>query len=320
MSEKITYRQAINDALFEEMKNDETVFLIGEDISSYHQGGGPARVHHGLEEAFGAERMIETPICEGAIVGSGVGAALAGSRPIVEIMHSEFLSVAMQHLLYGGSKGLLLAQAEICPVVVRAPYGGVNPGVPFQDESNEQWFIGVPGLKVVLPSNAYDAKGLLKSAIRDNYPVLFLEHKGLYNVKGEVPKDEYFVPLGKGKIVSEGVDVTIVSAGRMVKEAQDAITELKQKNNISCELIDLRTLHPIDESLILQSVGKTGRIVTLFESKLNGGVGNEIVSLVTEKLFEKLRSPAVRIAAKNIASTAPPTREDLLVAIRNIVE
>jgi pyruvate/2-oxoglutarate/acetoin dehydrogenase E1 component len=319
MSRSITYRNAINEALHEEMIRDESVYLIGEDIAVYHKGGGPSRVLMGIEETFGSDRIIETPICEGAIVGSSVGAAMMGLRPVAEIMHSEFLVVTMQHLLYGGSKAVILGQTETCPMVVRTPYGGMEAGVPFQDESNEQWFIGAPGLKVVVPSNPYDAKGLLKASIRDNYPVLFLEHKGLYTSEGDVPEDEYVIPLGKGQIVSSGTDITIVSAGRMVRDAIKAVEELG-KQHINCELIDLRTIHPFDEELIQRSVAKTGSLVLFLESKLAGSVGNDIVSAVVEKQFGTMKHRTKRLCAKDIASTAAPSIEDLVKAVGELLK
>ncbi|MEA5030500.1 MAG: transketolase C-terminal domain-containing protein [Sphaerochaeta sp.] len=319
MSSVKTYRKAINEALHEEMARDSSVYLIGEDIAVYHKGGGPSRVLGGIEEGFGSKRIIETPICEGAIIGSSVGAAFMGLRPVAEIMHSEFLSVAMQHLLYGGSKAVLLGQTDTCPVVVRTPYGGMDPGIPFQDESNEQWFIGVPGLKVVLPSSPHDAKGLLKAAIRDDYPVLFLEHKGLYASEGEVGNDDYVIPLGKGRIVQTGDDVTIVSAGRMVHDATKAVNELMGRG-IHCELIDLRTIHPFDEELVLKSVEKTGRLIVFLESKLAGSIGNDIISTVVEKQFGTLKHGAVRLCAKNIASTSAPSVKDLVLAVSGLVK
>jgi pyruvate/2-oxoglutarate/acetoin dehydrogenase E1 component len=311
MAKIITYRQALNEALTEEMCRDDSVYLIGEDIGVYHQGGGPSGVCKGLLNRFGPERIIETPICEGTIVGSSVGSAMMGMRPVAEIMHSEFLAVCMQHLLYGGSKGVSLGLAESCPLVIRVPYGGTSAGIPFQDESNESWFSSVPGLKVVMPSSPQDAKGLLKSAIRDDYPVLFFEHKGLYSMKGEVPEDDYQIPLCKGNILKAGHNLTIVTAGLKTVEALQA-AESMVPAGIDAEIIDLRTLHPFDEKLIIESVKKTKKLILFFESKIIGSIANDIAATISEKAFSCLEKPIIRLGAKTVPSTFPPTKQQLI--------
>ena len=191
----ITYAQAINEAMREEMRADESVFFIGEDIGVYHQGKGPSGASIGMLDEFGTDRVIETPIEESAIVGGATGAALCGMRPVIEIMHSEFLCHCFEHVFYGGTKGAVMTDGHPFPLVIRGPYGGKTNGQLVQDENNEAWFRAAPGLKIVAPSTPYDAKGMMKAAIRDDYPVLFMEHKGLYKESGEVPEEEYVLPL-----------------------------------------------------------------------------------------------------------------------------
>lgn len=314
----ITFAQAINEAMREEMLRDESVYFIGEDIGVYHQGRGPSGCSIDLLREFGEERVIETPIEESAIMGAATGSALYGMRPIVEIMHSEFLCHCFEHVFYGGTKGAVMTDGLAFPVVVRAPFGGLNPGQLVQDENNEAWFNNSPGLKIVCPSTPGDAKGMMKSAIRDNYPVLFMEHKGLYKSKGEVPEGEHLVPLGKAVIRREGADVSVLTYGRMVHVAQEAAGQLKA-DGISVELVDLRSLHPLDEETILASIKKTGRAVIFHEARKTGGLGGEIAATIAEKGFDALKAPVVRVTAPDVPANVPCTSADLIAGVRQAV-
>lgn len=314
----VTYAQAINEAMREEMLRDENVFFIGEDIGVYHQGRGPSGASIGLLEEFGEDRVIETPIEESAIMGGATGAALCGMCPIVEIMHSEFLCHCFEHVFYGGTKGAVMTDGTHFPLVIRAPFGGVTPGQLVQDENNEGWFNNSAGLKIVVPSNPYDAKGLMKSAIRDNYPVLFMEHKGLYKTQGEIPEEEYFVPLGKANVCLEGTDATVLTYGRMVHVALEAAEQLKA-DGISLEVVDLRTVHPLDEETILASVKKTGRAVVFHEARKTGGLGGEVAAVVAEKAFGSLKAPVVRVAGPDVPANFPSTAADLIAGVKQAV-
>lgn len=314
----VTYAQAINEAMREEMLRDENVYFIGEDIGVYHQGKGPSGASIGLYQEFGEERVIETPIEESAIMGAATGSALYGMRPIVEIMHSEFLCHCFEHVFYGGTKGAVMTDGLNFPIVVRAPFGGVNPGQLVQDENNEGWFNSAPGLKIVVPSNPYDAKGLMKSAIRDNYPVLFMEHKGLYKMQGEIPDEEYFVPLGKANVCREGTDATVLTYGNMVHVAMNAAEELKA-DGINLEIVDLRTVHPLDEETILASVKKTGRAVVFHEARKVGGLGGEVAAVIAEKAFADLKAPVIRVAGPNVPANFPCVAADLIAGVKQVV-
>ncbi|HHY08567.1 MAG TPA: alpha-ketoacid dehydrogenase subunit beta [Corynebacteriales bacterium] len=320
MTHMISFRQALNEALREEMKRDSSVYLIGEDIGTYHSGRGPSGVMEGLLAEFGDQRVIETPICEGAIAGSSIGAAMFGMRPVVEIMHSEFLVTCFQYLVYGGAKITALSNGRVkVPLVIRTQFGCKEPGQAFQDESNEAWFCHAPGLKVVMPSTPYDAKGLLTAAIRDDHPVLFLEHKALYDVVGEVPKEQYSVPLGVADVKRSGRDVTVIAMGKIVSEALNAAETLAERG-IDVEVVDLRTLAPLDFDTILQSVGKTGRAVIFHEARKTGGLGGEVAALIAEAAFGDLRAPILRVGAPDVPSALPPGSDDLVAAIEAISE
>lgn len=314
----ISVRESLNEALREEMRRDDRVYLVGEDIGHYH-GGGAFRVTAGLLQEFGPERVIETPICEGTIIGSSVGAAMFGMRPVAEIMHSEFLVTCFEFIVYHAPKSKILNNGEIdVPLVIRAPFGAKSPGQAFQGESTEAWFCHTPGLKVVVPSNPYDAKGLLKSAIRDNSPVLFLEHKALYKKTGEVPEEEYTVPLGVAEIRRKGTDVTVVTWGNMVWEALTAAEALSERG-IEIEVLDLRTLVPMDIEGIMSSIKKTGRAIVFHEAKKTGGYGGEVAAAIAEQGYEYLKSPILRIGAPDVSSSFPPGAEDLANAVRKIM-
>jgi pyruvate dehydrogenase E1 component beta subunit len=314
---KVTYAQAINEAMREEMKRDENVFFMGEDIGLYHCGRGPSGASIGLLKEFGEERVIETPIAESAIVGSGVGAALCGMRPIIEIMHSEFLCHCFEHVFYGGTKGAVMTDGKAFPMVIRAPFGGLTPGILVQDENNEAWFNNSPGLKIVVPSTPYDAKGLMKSAIRDDYPVLFMEHKGLYKTQEEIPEEEYFVPIGKAVVRRKGTYLTVLTYGNMVHKALAAAKELSD-TGIEIEVIDLRTVHPLDEETIVDSVKKTGRAVVFHEARKTGGLGGEVAAVVAEKAFPYLKAPVLRVAGPDVPANFPCSENDLIAGVKQI--
>ncbi|MDK2783278.1 MAG: acetoin:2,6-dichlorophenolindophenol oxidoreductase subunit beta [Thermococcaceae archaeon] len=290
----ITFSQATLEAMEEEMARDETVFVMGEDIA---RQGGIFGQFKGLAEKFGIDRVRDTPISETAIVGAAVGAALAGMRPVADMHFADFMGVCMDeifnqmakiHYMFGGQKPV--------PMVLRAPDGLINQAAAQHSQSIEAWFQHIPGLKVVIPSNPADAKGLLKSAIRDDDPVIYFEHKALFTMKGEVPEEEYFTPIGKAKVVKEGSDVTLVSYSMMMNHAIAAADRLKEEG-IDVELIDLRTISPIDKDTILESVAKTGRLVIAHEAVKQGGVGGEIAAIVAEEGIDYLDAPIVRIGA-----------------------
>jgi len=310
MSKIITFSQAINEAIKEEMKRDENVFLIGEDIGVF---GGAFRVTKGLISEFGPERVRDTPISESAIMGTAVGAAITGMRPVVEIMFMDFITVAMDQIVNQAAKLSYIYGGQVkVPIVIRTPTGAKGGYGASHSQSLESWFIHVPGLKVVAPSTPYDAKGLLKSAIRDNNPVLFIENKVLYPEKGELPEKEYLIPLGKADIKKEGKDLTIITYSRMVPIAQDLSRELEGQGK-SIEVIDLRTLLPLDIDTIGSSVKKTGKVVIVEEGCKTGGVGAEIASQIVENYFDYLDAPIKRVAAEDIPIPCSPSLEKLAI-------
>ena len=293
----ITYREAIRLALREEMTRDDKVFVIGEDVGAF---GGAMAVTKGLYETFGSKRLVDTPISESAIIGAALGAALTGLKPVAEIMFIDFVGVCMDQIVnqIAKVKYMLGGQVEV-PVVIRTQ-GGAGKGYAAQhSQSLEAWFCHIPGLKVVMPSTPRDARGLLKSAVRDRNPVIFIEHKNLYNEKGEVPDEEELIPIGKADIKRKGKDVTIVAHSKQVINALDAAEALFGEKNIDCEVIDLRTISPLDEETIFNSVKKTGRLVTVEEGYENHGIGAEIVARTVTKHFDYLDAEPVRIAFPN---------------------
>ncbi|MEI6126698.1 MAG: alpha-ketoacid dehydrogenase subunit beta [Pseudomonadota bacterium] len=290
----INVQWSINDAIKEEMQRDPTVFIVGEDVG---KPGGPFGVTKGLIDAYGAERCVDTPISEGAIVGLCVGAAAAGLRPIAEIMFMNFITLAVEELYNQASKMRWMFGAQVkVPMVVRAMTAGGFGAGPHHSSSLEGWFASMPGLKVVMPSNSYTAKGLMKAAIRDDNPVLYVEPLASYKYKMEIPTDDYIVPIGKAMVVKEGKDVTIVSIGRMLLEANKAADTLK-KDGIDAEVIDLLTVNPLDMETIYASVKKTNRLVIIHEAKKVMGIGAEIAANVQEELFDWLDAPVARVAA-----------------------
>ena len=298
-----TYVEAIHDALWEEMEADERVLVLGEDVGVY---GGAFKVTEGMIERFGAERVIDTPISEDAIVGAAIGAAIAGLRPVAEMQFADFISCAFDQITNFAAKSRYRTGIGV-PIVVRGPSGGGVHGGPFHSQNPEAYFAHTPGLKVVQPATAYDAKGLLKSAIRDDDPVIFFEHKYLYRrIREELPREEYTVPIGKARIARSGRDLSIVTYGAMVWEALDAARALEGEG-IDCEVVDLRTLLPLDDETIFASVGRTGKALVVHEDTKTGGVGAEVSARITEHCFESLDGPVLRVAAPDTpVPYAPP--------------
>ena len=295
---EITYVEAINEALLEEMARDESVFIFGEDIAIGYGGGGMFGATRGLVEKFGPDRVIDTPLSEVAIAGAALGAAMVGLRPIAEIMFGDFLAIIMDQLVNNMAKMRWTLNGKFdVPIVIRTSYGaGIGAGF-HHSQSFESWLANVPGLKVVMPSDPADAKGLLKTAIRDNDPVVFMEHKFLYKrLKGPVPDGEYLIPLGKGEIKRPGEDVTIIATGNMVRLALEAAIALQAKG-VSAEVLDPRTILPLDEELIIQSVKKTGRAVIVHEAPTFGGFGGEIAGILADKAIDYLDGPVKRVGA-----------------------
>ena len=314
-----TYREAIIEAMAEEMRRDERVVLIGEDVGKF---GGAMGASKGLFEEFGAGRVIDTPISEAAIIGSGLGMALTGQRPIAELMFIDFSGVCMDQILNQVAKVryMLGGQTQV-PLVIRSQAGAGKGYAAQHSQSLEAWFTHVPGLKVVMPATPRDAKGLLKSAIRDNNPVMFIEHKLLYNNKGDVPGDpEFLIPLGKAEIKREGQDITLVSHSRQVLNCLDAATELAKKG-IEAEVIDLRTLRPMDFEAIQASVEKTNRFVYVEEGYPQCGIAAEVVARVAEHCFELLDLPPIRISAKDTPIPfARVLEQETIPSVHRIVE
>jgi 2-oxoisovalerate dehydrogenase E1 component beta subunit len=286
--------QAINEALRLEMRRDERVVILGEDVGKV---GGVFRVTQGLWEEFGDERVIDTPLNEGGIVGTAIGMAVYGLRPVPEIQFADFIYPAFDQIVSEAAKYRYRSGGEYaCPMVIRTPYGGGIKGGAYHSQSPEALFIHTAGLKVVCPSNPYDAKGLLASAIRDDDPVLFFEPKRVYRaVKMDVPDEAYTLPLGEAKVVREGDRITLVAWGAMLYEALEAAETVSREHGIECEVIDPRTLWPLDLDTIVRSVEKTGRIVVVHEAPKACGFGAEILQLVTEKAFLHLQAPPARV-------------------------
>jgi pyruvate/2-oxoglutarate/acetoin dehydrogenase E1 component len=317
--EPVTLLEAISEGLFEEMERDERVFLMGEDIGVY---GGAFKVTRGFLDHFGAERVIDTPISESGFTGAAAGAAHMGLRPVVEMQFMDFISPAYDVItnyiatsLYRGSGPL--------PLVIRGPVGGGNRGGPFHSQNVEMAFFHTPGLKIVYPSTAYDAKGLIKAAIRDDNPVIIEEHKGLYRapfLREVLPEDDYTVPLGEAKVVREGTGLTVVTYGMMVHRSVDSAEVLDQEDGFAVEVLDLRTLSPLDDAAIVASVKKTGRLLVVHEDTRTGGIAGEIAMRVSEKAFEWLDAPMLRVTAIDAPVPYAGTLEDyFLPQVEDIV-
>ncbi len=321
---ELTMAEALNEALQSEMQRDERVFVMGEDVGLI---GGIFGVTRGLRERFGEDRVRDTPISEATFVGAGVGAAIAGLRPVVEIQIFDFVALTMDQLVNQAAKfRYMLGGRPTVPLVIRGPQGGGIRLAAQHSQSLEAWFAHVPGLVVVAPATPYDAKGLLVSAIRDDNPVIFLEHKALYATKGAVPEAPYAIPLGKADVKRAGTDVTLVATQAMVSRALAAAGDL-EKDGVSVEVIDPRTLVPLDEATILASVARTGRLVIAHEAVKRGGWGAELAALVAERVLDVLDAPIVRVAARNVPMpyndslerATIPSQQDIAAALRSVV-
>lgn len=302
---KITYIEAITEALAEEMERDESVFLIGEDIGLY---GGVFKATKGLQKRFGVDRVIDSPISEAYIVGGSVGAALVGMRPVPEIQFADFITPMDQIVQQAAKMRYRTGGTWTSPLTIRVCCGGEVGGGLYHSQINEQWFFSEPGLVVLFPSTPYDAKGLLKSAIRGDDPVIYFEHKRLYrSVKEDVPEDDFTVPIGKAAIRKEGKDMTIVAYGLMCHKALQAIESL-EKDGISVEMIDMRSLRPWDREMIFESVKKTSRVLLVQENHKTGGVMAEISASIVEEVFDYLDAPVSRVAGLDVPAMpfAPP--------------
>jgi pyruvate dehydrogenase E1 component beta subunit len=322
---EISYREAVRDAMSQAMRRDDDVFIMGEDIAEM---GGSMGVTQGMLEEFGPDRVRNTPISEMAIVGAGVGAAIAGMRPIVEVMYQDFLTLAMEQLVSQAAKHRYMSGGQIkVPLTVRTQGGaGWSPGAQHAQQL-EAWFVHVPGLKVVFPSTPADVRGLLWSSIYDDNPVIFFEHRTLYGLKGEVPDEIEPIELGKASIHREGEDVTVVATGRLVHEALGAANEAEE-DGISVEVLDPRTLLPLDEEAIVKSVQKTNRCVVAHEAIVRMGFGAEVAAVVQERAFDYLDAPVERVGARFAPLPFAPVMEqyviphqkDVLAAIKRTVE
>jgi len=312
---KIAYREALREALREEMLRDKRVFLLGEDIGRYW--GGAFKVTKGLAEEFGDERVRDTPISESAIVGVAIGAAITGMRPVAEIMFGDLTTLAMDQIANQAAKlRYMFGGQTSVPLVIRTPFGGGVNIAAHHSQCLEAWFMHVPGLYVAVPSTPYDAKGLLKTAIRGENPVIFCEHKLLYPVEGEVPEEDYTVPFGTAAVRREGTDVTIVATLYMVHKALEAAEKLENEG-VSVEVVDPRTLVPLDKEAIIRSVKKTGRLVVVSEDCKTAGVTAEISAVVAEEALDYLDAPIKRVAAADTPIPFSPPLENFVIPDEN---
>lgn len=302
----LQFREAIAEAMSEEMRKDDTIYLMGEEVAEYN---GAYKASKGMLDEFGPERVIDTPIAELGFSGIGIGSAMNGNRPIIEYMTFNFALVGIDQIINNAAKMRQMSGGQFnIPIVFRGPTGSAGQLAATHSQAFENWFANTPGLKVVVPSNPYDAKGLLKTAIRDDDPVIFMESEQMYGDKGEVPEEEYTIPLGKADIKREGTDVTIVSFGKIIKEAYKAADQLAE-DGISCEIIDLRTVRPMDTEAIFESVKKTNRLVVLEEAWPMANIASEITYQVQQHIFDYLDAPVVKI---NTADTPAPYSPVLL--------
>lgn len=314
-----TYIKAIHDAMFEEMKRDENVFVLGEDVGIL---GGAFKATEGFLQEFGPERVIDTPIAESLIVGAAIGAAVLGMRPIAEMQFADFISCAYDQIInmaatlryrHGGG-------AQV-PIVIRGPSGaGVHGGL-FHSQNPESYFLSVPGLKMVAPATAYDAKGLLKASIRDNDPVLFFEHKYLYRrIQEALPEEDYIIPLGKAAVRREGSEMTFITYSAMVHPSLAAAERLEKEDGLSVEVIDLRSLRPLDWEAVFRSVRKTSKVVIIHEDRRTGGIGGEISARLSEECFDALDGPIMRVTSEDTHfAFSPPLEEFILPNVDKIV-
>lgn len=316
---EISFRQALNDTLREELLRDENVFLMGEEIGVFE---GSYKITAGLLKEFGPKRVVDTPIAENGFVGMAVGAAMLGLRPVVEIMTFNFIALAMDEILNHAAKIYYMFGGQTpVPMVIRTPGGGGQQLSATHSQNLETWFAHIPGLQVVAPSSPEDAKGLLKTAIRNNNPVVFIEHLGLYNTKGEVPSDDYTIPFGKAKVSKEGTDLTVISYSRMAAMALDVARHMEQEEGWSVEVVDIRSLRPLDRETIVNSVKKTGRAIIFEEDWRSYGIGAEIAATVQEEAFDYLDAPVKRIANLEIPLPySKPLETAALTGTKQLVE
>lgn len=312
----VTYLEAIRQGIWEEMERDQNVFVLGEDVGVY---GGAFKLTEGMLERFGAERVIDTPISESAIVGAAIGAALMGMRPIAEMQFADFISCAFDQITNFAAKCRYRWGAGV-PIVVRGPSGGGIHGGPFHSQNPEMHYVHTPGLKVVAPSTAYDAKGLIKAAIRDEDPVIYFEHKFLYRrIKEQLPSGEWLVPIGKADVKRAGSDISVITYGAMVHLALEAAAVLAGEG-IDLEVVDLRTLAPLDKERVLESVKKTSKVILLHEDTRTGGIAGELAAIIAEEAFEYLDGPIMRITAPDTpVPYSPPLEEFFLPKTSDIV-
>ncbi|MCB0802020.1 MAG: pyruvate dehydrogenase complex E1 component subunit beta [Flavobacteriales bacterium] len=320
----LQFREALREAMSEEMRKDERVFLMGEEVAQYN---GAYKVSQGMLDEFGSKRVIDTPIAELGFAGIGVGAAMNGLRPIIEFMTFNFSLVAIDQVINSAAKMLSMSGGQFgAPMVFRGPTGSAGQLAAQHSQSFDSWYANTPGLKVIVPSNPADAKGLLKSAIRDDNPVIFMESEQMYGDKGEIPEGEYLIPIGSAKIVQEGTDVTIVSFGKIMKVAIEAAKELA-KDGIKAEVIDLRTIRPIDYATIINSVKKTNRLVILEEAWPLGNISTELTYMVQRNAFDYLDAPIRRINTKDtplpyaqvFVDAWLPNVKDLMDAVKDVM-
>jgi 2-oxoisovalerate dehydrogenase E1 component beta subunit len=306
---EITYLEAIREALHEEMERDPSVFVMGEDVGAY---GGAFQATAGLLERFGAQRVVDTPLAESALVGAGIGAALLGMRPVVELQFIDFISNCFNQIVNMAAK-MHYRWGPPVPMVIRGPAGGGVHGGPFHSQNPEMWFVHTPGLKVVCPAGAADAKGLLKAAIRDNNPVLFFEHKYLYRrIKETMPSGDHVVPLGQAVLRREGRHISVITYGAMVWVALEAAQEL-ERVGIELDVLDLRTLVPLDKESVLDTVRRTNKVILLHEDNRTGGMGAELAAIISEEAFESLDGPIVRVTALDTPMPFSPPMEDVFL-------
>ena len=320
----IQFREAICEAMSEEMRTDESIYLMGEEVAEYN---GAYKASKGMLDEFGEKRVIDTPIAELGFAGIAIGSTMTGNRPIVEYMTFNFSLVGIDQIINNAAKIRQMSGGQFkCPIVFRGPTGSAGQLGATHSQAFENWFANTPGLKVIVPSNPYDAKGLLKSAIRDDDPVIFMESEQMYGDKGEIPEGEYTLPIGVADIKREGTDVTIVSFGKIIKEAYKAADKLKQEN-ISCEIIDLRTVRPLDINAVIKSVKKTNRLVILEEAWPFGNVSTEITFQVQSKAFDYLDAPIEKINTADTPAPYPPVllaewlpnSEDVIKAVKKVL-
>ena len=311
-----TYLEAIRQGIWEEMERDESVFVLGEDVGIY---GGAFKITNGMLEKFGERRVVDTPISESGIVGAAIGAALMGMRPVAEMQFADFISCGFDQITNFAAKCRYRWGAPV-PIVIRGPSGGGVHGGPFHSQNPEMYFVHTPGLKVVCPSTAYDAKGLIKSAIRDNDPVLYFEHKFLYRrIKEELPSEDFTVPIGKAITRRKGRDISVITYGAMVYIALDAAKEL-EKQGIDLEVLDLRSLLPYDREAVLESAKKTSKVILLHEDTRIGGFAGELAALIAEEAFDYLDGPIRRITAPDTpVPYSPPLEEFFLPKVSDVV-